>query len=131
MKKFTKILSLILVLALTAAACMSLVSCEKPKGDDSEKTITVTVIDNEGKETVFTITTTSKNLRGALEQEDLVQGEESSTGLYVKYVNGIRADYEKDGAWWGFYKGGVMCPSGVDTTMISDGDSYEIRYEKM
>lgn len=130
MKKFTKILSLILVLALTAAACMSLVSCEKPKGDDSEKTITVTVIDNEGKETVFTITTTAKTLRAALEQENLIEGDESEYGLYVKVVNGVRADYDKDGAWWGFYKDGVMCPTGVDTTMISDGDNYEIRYEK-
>lgn len=130
MKKITRILSLILVLALTAAAVLSLVSCEKPKGDDSEKTITVTVTDNEGKETVFTITTTSKNLRGALEQENLVKGEESETGLYVKEVLGIRADYELDGAWWGFYKDGVMLMTGVDDTIIADGDKYEIKYEK-
>ena len=109
---------------------MSFVGCEKPKGNNDEKTITVTVIDDKGEKTVFTITTNSPNLRGALEQEKLVEGDESEYGLYVKVVNGLRADYDKDGAWWGFYKDGVMLPSGIDDTVISDGDKYEIKYEK-
>ena len=130
MTKLKRIISLLLVLTLTAAACMSFVGCEKPKGNNDEKTITVTVIDDKGEKTVFTITTNSPNLRGALEQEKLVEGDESEYGLYVKVVNGLRADYDKDGAWWGFYKDGVMLPSGIDDTVISDGDKYEIKYEK-
>ena len=54
MKSIKKLLLMILALALTAAACIGLVSCEQNKGDDSEKTITVTVIDDKGKETVYT-----------------------------------------------------------------------------
>ena len=130
MKKLNKILSVLLVLALTAAAFMSFTGCEKPKGDDSEKTITVTVIDDKGESTSFTITTNSPNLRGALEQEKLVEGEDGPYGLYVKIVNGLRADYDLDGAYWGFYKDGVMLPSGIDDTIISNGDKYEIKYEK-
>lgn len=130
MKKLTRILSLFLVLTLTAAALFSFTSCDKPKGDDTEKTITVTVTDNEGKDTVFTITTTAENLRGALEQEDLIEGDESEYGLYVKVVNGVRADYDADGAWWGFYKDGEMLMTGVDDTIIADGDEYQIKYEK-
>ena len=130
MTKMKRFLSVLLVLALTAAAFMSFVGCEKPKGDDSQKTITVTVVDDKGEKTVFTITTSSPNLRGALEQEKLVEGDESEYGLYVKVVNGVRADYDKDGAYWGFYKDGVMLPSGIDDTIISDGDKYEIKYEK-
>ncbi len=130
MIKLKRILSVLLVLALTAAAFMSFAGCEKPKGDNDEKTITVTVIDDKGEKTVFTITTNSPNLRGALEQEKLIEGDESEYGLYVKVVNGVRADYDKDGAWWGFYKDGKQLPSGVDDTIISDKDSYEIKYEK-
>ena len=130
MTKLKRILSVLLVITLTAAACMIFAGCEKPKGDNSEKTITVTVIDDKGEKTKFTITTNSPNLRGALEQENLVEGDESEYGLYVKVVNGVRADYDKDGAWWGFYKDGVMLPSGIDDTIISDGDKYEIKYEK-
>ena len=130
MTKMKRFLSILLVLALTAAAFMSFAGCEKPKGDDSEKTITVTVINDKGESTVFTITTNSPNLRGALDQEKLIEGEESEYGLYVKVVNGLRADYDADGAYWGFYKDGVMLPSGVDDTIIADGDEYEIKYEK-
>ena len=130
MKNLKRILSVLLVLALTAAAFMSFTGCEKPKGNNDEKTITVTVIDDKGEETVFTITTNSPNLRGALDQEKLVCGDEGEFGLYVKFVNGLRADYELDGAYWGFYMEGVLLPSGVDDTIISDGDKYEIKYEK-
>ena len=130
MTKMKRFLSVLLVLALTAAAFMSITGCEKPKGDNSEKTISVTVIDDKGEKTTFTITTNSPNLRGALEQEKLVEGEESQYGLYVKVVNGLRADYEADGAYWGFYMGGILLPSGIDDTIISDGDKYEIKYEK-
>ncbi|MBE6582338.1 MAG: DUF4430 domain-containing protein [Ruminococcaceae bacterium] len=130
MTKLKRILSVLLVLALTAAACMSFAGCKKPTGNNDEKTITVTVVDDKGEKTVFTITTNSPNLRGALEQEKLVEGDESEYGLYVKVVNGLRADYDKDGAWWGFYKDGKQLPSGIDDTVISDGDKYEIKYEK-
>ena len=134
MKKFNKILSLILVLALTAAALLSLNACgekeKDPLDDGVKKTITVTVVDDKGESEVFTITTTKTRLRGALEQENLVQGDESEYGLYVKFVNGIRADYDKDGAYWSFSKDGVMLMTGIDDTVISDGDKYEITYTK-
>ena len=48
----------------------------------------------------------------------------------TQVVNGLRADYDKDGAYCGFYMDGVMLPSGIDDTVISDGDKYEIKYEK-
>lgn len=136
MKSIKRILSLILVLALTAAAVLSLTSCgEKDKddnGDDSNttKTITVTVIDDKGEKTDFKIVTTSETLRGALEQEKLIEGDESEYGLYVKVVNGLRADYDKDGAYWSFSRNGELLMTGVDSTKIADGEKYEITYTK-
>ena len=134
MKSIKKILSLILVLSLTAAAMLSLNSCgnkdKAPLDDGVKKTITVTVVDDKGESETFTITTTKTRLRGALEQEKLVQGDESEHGLYVKFVNGVRADYDKDGAYWSFSKDGVMLMTGVDDTVIADGDKYEITYTK-
>jgi hypothetical protein len=132
-KSIRKILSLILVLTLTAAAILSLNSCGKKKIEQDDgvvKTITVTVIDDKGESSVFTITTTKATLRGALEQENMIEGDEDQYGLYVKYVNGIRADYDKDKAYWAFSKDGVDLMTGVDSTEISDGDKYEITYTK-
>ena len=126
-------LSLLLALLLTlSAVCVaSMSSCgKKDTGTQTQKTITVKVTDNEGKETSFTIKTDAEFLRGALEQEKLIEGEESQYGLYVKVVNGVTADYNKDGAFWGFYKGGVFLNTGVDETRIEDGDTFEIVYTK-
>ena len=126
LKAFFKIF---LALVLTVAA-INAFGCAKPQGDDSTKTITVTVIDDKGESTEFVITTTSPNLRGALEQENLIEGEESQYGLYVKVVNGVRADYDTDGAYWSFTKEGTILMTGVDDTVIADGDKYEITYTK-
>ena len=131
MNRIKRILFLLPVLLLIAAAILNLGACvKKEKGNNDEKTITVTVIDDKGKSTVFTITTTSSNLRGALEQEKLVEGDEGDYGLYVKVVNGLRADYDLDKAYWSFYKDGVMLMTGIDDTIIADGDKYEITYVK-
>ncbi len=90
-----------------------------------EVTIVVLVKHGDGTEKEFTITTESLNLRGALEQEELAQGDESEYGLYVKTVDRETAD---DGAqeWWCFTKDGEMLMTGVDDTMIADGEHYEI-----
>ena len=132
MNKLIRPLSLILVLVLSAAAIMGLSSCGKKqiKDDGIKKTITVTVIDDKGESEVFTITTTKSTLRGALEQENMIEGDEDQYGLYVKYVNGIRADYDKDKAYWAFSKDGVDLMTGVDSTEIADGDKFEITYTK-
>ena len=51
-------------------------------------------------------------------------------GLYVKFVNGIEADYDNDQTYWALYKSGEYMLTGVDTTVISDGEHYELSKEK-
>ena len=70
------------------------------------------------------IETDAEFLRGAMEQEGLIAGTESEYGLYVLTVNGITAD-ESTQQWWCFTKGGEMVNTGVDTTPITDGDTFE------
>ena len=71
------------------------------------------------------ITTEAEYLRGALEEEDLIAGEESQYGLFVKTVNGVTIDDAKH-QWWCFTKDGGDLFTGVDTTPIADGDKFEI-----
>lgn len=75
--------------------------------------------------TTKTISTDAEFLRGALEQENLIAGDESQYGLFVKTVNGITAD-DANQEWWCFTKGGETLFTGVDTTPIADGDKFEI-----
>ena len=135
-----KVLSLILALVVIFAA----VSCNKVDKtgawenatylSDKEfgkgsKTIEVEVKVEEQSVT-FTIHTDKEILGDALLEHELISGEDGPYGLYVKLVNGIEADYDKNGAYWSFYKGGEMMMIGVDGESISGGEHYEIIYAK-
>ena len=56
-------------------------------------------------------------------------GDDSEYGLYVKTVNGITADYDKDGVYWAFYIDGEYAAAGVDATAIEEGSSYSFKIE--
>ena len=88
------------------------------------------VVDGEGNESVFEIHTDKTTVGDALLELELIAGEVSTYGLYVKTVNGITADYDTDGTYWGFYVNGEYAMSGVDTTTITEGDSYSFKVSK-
>lgn len=130
-----RLFSLAAVLAMIAVVCFSLASCQdkQPKlqngTEGAEITIEVTMVHGDGSSKVFNIDTTEgATFRSALESVNLVEGDESEFGLYVKSVDGERADYDKDGAYWGFFQNGQYMMSGIDTTYVKEGDSFEIRY---
>ena len=66
----------------------------------------------------------------ALMENELVSGEQGAYGLYVKFINGIEADYDKDKSFWAFTKDGEQLLTGVDGEEISDGAHYELVYTK-
>lgn len=88
------------------------------------------VVDKEGNETWFEIHTDQETVGDALLEHNLIAGEESEYGLYVKSVNGITADYDVDQTYWAFYVNGEYAQTGVDTTKINAGDSYSFKVEK-
>ena len=46
----------------------------------------------------------------------------------VDTVNGVRADYTLDGAYWSFLVNGEYSSYGIDTQPIEDGDTFSIVY---
>ena len=97
----------------------------RPQGTAGEKNIEVAVIFGDGTSSNHAIKTSEEFLRGALEQEKLISGEESQYGLFVKTVDGVTADDSKQ-EWWFFSKDGQMLETSVDSTPIADGDHFEI-----
>lgn len=89
-----------------------------------------TVTDLEGKETAFEIKTDKKTVGEALLQLELIAGDMGDYGLYVKTVNGITLDYDKDGAYWAFYVDGEYAMAGVDLTEIDENATYSFKAEK-
>lgn len=141
MKKSTLFTAFIMFLAL----CIFCTGCAKtaPSADlwadamytentelgNGEKTISVEVVTPE-KTVVFTLHTDKSILGEALVEHNLIEGEKGAYGLYVKKVNGILADYDINGCYWGFNKNGEGMMTGVDGAEISDGDRYSIVYTK-
>lgn len=93
--------------------------------DAVEKNLSVTVVYGDETSEVFEFTSDQEFLRGALEEQSLVEGEESEYGLFVKTVKGVTAN-EDNQEWWCFTKNGEMLETGVDSTPIADGDHFEI-----
>lgn len=96
----------------------------KPQAQAGGKTITVNIDHLEGDDTTCTIRTEEEYLRGALEQEGLIDGTEGEYGLYVLTVDGETAD-ETQQQWWGYDVNGEMAPYGVDEQVVTDGDVYD------
>ena len=88
------------------------------------------VVDKAGKETKFEIHTDEKVVGDALVKLELISGEAGAYSLYVKEVNGIKADYDTDGTYWAFYINGEYAMTGVDTTDITKGYTYSFKVEK-
>ncbi len=89
----------------------------------------LTVADKDGNETYFEIHTDKETVGEALIELGLIEGDEGEYGLYIKKVNGITADYDKDGVYWAFYVNGEYASSGVDLTKITEGESYALKVE--
>lgn len=101
---------------------------ENVLGEGSTK-FTFTVVDKDGTETQFEIHTDKETVGEALLELSLIAGDESEYGLYVKTVNGITADYDKDGVYWAFYINGEYATTGVDSTPVTEGENYSFKVE--
>ena len=86
----------------------------------------VVTIQAEERAVTLTLQTDKDNLEEALSQHQLISGEEGPYGLYVKSVNGMRADYDIDQTYWSLCQESVPLQSGVSQTKIADGDRFEL-----
>ncbi len=150
-------LSLVLALVLVAAMALSFVACDD-KPTDTEVSVETTadgeVLDGtdgpngsnivgEGKvsftfEVVFadntvkeyTVKTDKETVGAALLDVGLISGDDDQYGLYVKTVDGVTYDYDRDKVYWSFYVDGRYAPKGVDRTKIAEGVKYSFKAEK-
>lgn len=139
-----KMMSYMVSSVLIAAMALSATACGK-KGTQPESTVVpeeVTVLgegenefmfsvrDAEGTDAFYKICTDESIVGDALEEIDMISGEDGQFGLYVKTVDGTTLDYDKDKMYWAFYVNGEYAPKGVDQTEITEGEEYSFRAEK-
>ena len=116
MKKRVLALALALVMVFALCAC---------GGKTASATVTVTVVHGDGSSKDFTVKTDKEMLGEALTDEKLVDGEDGPYGLFIKTVDGETADDAKQ-EWWCLTKGGESVETGVDSTPVEDGATYEL-----
>jgi hypothetical protein len=136
MKRTITALSLLLTLLLLLSACgtdpsdpwSNATYTRDTTLGEGAKAVTVEVAVNDHLIT-FTIKTDADVLGDALFDSGLCTGEEGPYGLYVKYTNGIMADYNVNQKYWALYIDGEYALTGVDSTPITEGTVYRLAYE--
>ncbi len=101
MKKAAVVL-LALMMALTCAYGFAQANGEEEMTvlGQGEKSVMVLVVDDKGGENAFEVRTDEAFLMDALIGVELIEVEEVSWGYNITMVNGVKADYEKDQAYW-------------------------------
>lgn len=151
---FTRTLSLLLCL-LMVLSVSALVACTKlpdaAKGTETTKatateaapdanapevrgtgavSFSLTVTDLDGTQKEFTVKTDEKNVADALVKAELVSGDDSEYGLYIKVVNGITADYNVDQTYWALLVDGEMSMVGASSVPVTEGLRVELKKTK-
>lgn len=124
-KKLVVGLSAFLVVLVAVFAIVFVTN--KPDTTEGQKNIDVTIVyaDKETKE--LDINTDAEFLADALFEEKIITEAEYKSGFYTE-IDGVKADFNKDGAWWCVTKGGEMTSVGMNELALTDGDKYEITY---
>ena len=97
---------------------------------EGSKTFSAEIGDLDGNKIAFTVKTDKDIVGEALQELGVLEGEEGPYGLYIKAVNGVPLDYEKDGAYWAFYVDDAYATAGVDETTIVETSVYRLQAEK-
>ena len=121
-KKKIAIVSIIAFI-LIIAALLGIYFATREQPSEGDKTITVDIIYDDVIKTVE-LNTDAENLGDAMMAEGLMEGSEGPYGIYVTAVDGRVAD-ESIQEWWNITKDGEYVDTGVDLTIITDGDNYE------
>lgn len=126
-----KILVAAILFVVIAVAAVLLWGKFKPTGVQGSKEITVTVVDDQGKETVYEHKTHQEFLRAATEEIEglTIEGTEDVYGLYIKVINGVTADFETNGAYWALYVNEEYGTYSIDEQPITNGDKFTLKYE--
>ncbi len=144
MKKFSSILIAIMSVAILFCSCntnsqTNTTTQETPQAQDifalseigeGEKSFILEVQTEEGETHSINVKTNKQTVGEALSEYAIIDGEQGPYGLYIKYVNGILADYNINGAYWAFYINGELASQGADLTEINENYIYSFRFEK-
>lgn len=118
----------VLVLLIAALAAIYAVFGAKPV--TGSKSVTIEVVSQSQESTIYELQTEAEFLKQAMEEAEglTFSGTEGPYGLMIDTVNGEKADYNTNGAYWSFYVNDEYCNYGIDAQPVMDGDRFTIAY---
>lgn len=90
--------------------------------------IKVTIVHKDGTEKVLEYSTSEAYLGALLQAEGVIEGNDGPYGMEITTVDGEKAVYDEDKAYWALYENGEYALQGIDTTPIKDGGEYKLEY---
>lgn len=126
--KTLRIMAIVLFIAVIAFTLLYCVFAPQPL--EGTKTITIQVVDDKQNTTTYETHTDAQYLRQAMEETRglTFTGTEGQYGLMITAINGLRADWDKDHAWWSIYVNDQLGNYSVDSQVVSDGDVFRLQY---
>ena len=118
--------ALLLVVAILAGVYF----LTRPDTTTDEKSFTLEIVHADGTSKKLPMKSSEEYLGAYLQSEGIISGEMGQYGLYIKVVDGEKAVYEEDNAYWGFYVDGEYAVTGIDLTPIEEGKTYKLEYTK-
>ena len=126
--KNKKLLIAVIALVAVVAVLLGVFFLTRPETKAGSKEITVTVVYEDGSSKDFVYQTDAEYLGTVIMEEGLVAGEMGEFGLYIHEVDGVRAVWEENGAYWGINIGDEPAVTGADQIVIEDGGVYSLVY---
>ena len=102
-----------------------------PKAKKGAKHVTLEVVNSAGDLRSYDVHTDAEYLKQVMDETEgfSYSGIDSEYGIMVQVVNGERAIYEEDNAYWSLYVNGEYGNYGADSQPVTDGDTYTWQYE--
>ena len=105
-----------------------------PKPVSGSKAYTVTVTDKDQAVKTYEGRTDAEYLSDLMDElkaagDFTYEGSMGEYGLFIESINGLKADYNTDGAYWAIYVNGAYGEYGADAQPVEDGGQYGFVYE--
>ncbi len=127
MKNKKLVVGLSALLVVLIAVFSVILITNRPETADGKKNIDVTIVYADKTTKDLDIDTDAEFLADALFEEGIITETEYKSGFYTE-IDGVKADYNVDKAWWCVTKDGEMTMVGMNELALASGDKYEITY---
>lgn len=126
--KTKKLIVIAVALVAVVAILLGVFFATRPETVEGQKSIVVTVVHSDGSEKDFSIKTTQEYVGRAMVEAGICEDNQDQYGLYLEVLDGERAVWAENGAYWAFYVGDEYAVAGLDQTPITDGATYKLVY---